>query len=223
MSAAAAQQQFHHYVAQDCGLCPRLAAFRADNLRQFPDKFNAPVPSFGADNPSLLIVGLAPGLKGANFSGRPFTGDYAGDTLYAALLKFGFAAGVYKREKDDGIVLKDCRITNAVRCVPPQNKPEGEEIKTCGSFLQQEIADMPRLKLVVALGGIAHNSFLRILGLKQSAYKFGHGALHELPGGPLLLDSYHCSRYNVNTGRLTEEMFDDIFRKVKELLSAEKL
>lgn len=212
------EEQFHHYVERDCGLCPRLADFRADNLKKFPDKFNAPVPSFGAENPSLLIVGLAPGLKGANFSGRPFTGDYAGDTLYAALLKFGFAEGQYKRAKDDGIRLTDCRITNAVRCVPPQNKPDGAEIKTCGSFLQREIADMPRLKLVIALGGIAHNSFLRILGLKQGAYKFGHGALHALPDGLRLLDSYHCSRYNVNTGRLTEAMFDDIFRKAKELL-----
>lgn len=217
------QRQFYHYTSKDCGLCPRLAAFRRDNVEKFPDKFNAPVPSFGAENPSLLIVGLAPGLKGANFSGRPFTGDYAGDTLYAALLKFGFAEGVYQKHKEDGLVLRDCRITNAVRCVPPQNKPETVEIKTCGGFLEKEIAEMPRLKLVLALGGIAHNSFLRILGHKVSAYKFAHGALHDLPGGLKLLDSYHCSRYNVNTGRLTEEMFDAVFLRVKEVLAQENL
>jgi len=210
--------KLHHYVEEDCQLCPRLTAFRHENAEKFPDEFNKPVPSFGADDPALLIVGLAPGLKGANFSGRPFTGDYAGDTLYHTLQKFGYATGEYQKHKDDGLTLHNCRITNAVRCVPPQNKPTGDEIKICGEFLKDEINSLNNLKVVLALGGIAHNSFLRIFGIKLSAYKFGHGNLHELPNGLTLLDSYHCSRYNVNTNRLTQEMFDDIFEIVKTLL-----
>ncbi len=201
---------------KNCPRCPRLATFRKNNRAQYPDKFNAPVPAFGTDNPQLLVVGLAPGLKGANFSGRPFTGDYAGDLLYPTLKKFGFAKGDYERRPDDGFTLLDTRVTNAVRCVPPENKPTGDEINECRSFLQSELSAMKRLKVVIALGGIAHNSFLRALGLTPSAFKFGHKKHYTLTPRQglaypvLLIDSYHCSRYNVNTRRLTAGMFEDV-------------
>ena len=201
--------------SKDCSLCPRLAEFRAQNRAAYPAFFNAPVPAFGPLDARLLIVGLAPGLKGANQTGRPFTGDYAGDLLYATLGKFGFATGQYDQRPDDGLALIDCRVTNGVRCVPPQNKPTGPEINTCRAFLEQEIAAMTKLECVIALGGIAHGTVLAALGHKKSAWKFGHGALHWLPDGSLLADSYHCSRYNTNTGRLTEEMFHDVFRTVR--------
>ena len=200
--------------ALDCQLCPRLAAFRAANQEKFPDKFNAPVPGFGGMDAEILIVGLAPGLKGANFSGRPFTGDYAGDLLYATLQKFGYATGEYAKHKDDGLELVNIRISNAVKCVPPENKPTGDEIKTCLEFFKSEIAAMKNLKTVIALGLIAHNTMLKTLGHKQSAFKFGHGAQHDVGGGLRLIDSYHCSRYNTQTGRLTTEMFEDIFRAI---------
>ncbi len=166
----------------------------------------------------MLVVGLAPGLKGANRTARPFTGDYAGDLLYPTLSTFEFATGTYAARPDDGLELRDCRITNAVRCVPPQNKPVGAEINTCRPFLIDEIAAMSQLRIILALGSIAHNSVIRTLGHKQSAYKFGHAAAHDLPDGPLLIDSYHCSRYNTNTGRLTTEMFHDVFRLIREWL-----
>ena len=202
----------------DCQICPRLAAFRAENRDKFPGKFNAPVPPFGSAKASLLIVGLAPGLRGANFTGRPFTGDYAGDLLYGTLLKFGFARGEYKAAPDDGLELIDARITNAVKCLPPENKPIGSEITSCLPFLGSEIETMPNLKVMVALGLVAHNAVLKTLSLKQSAFKFAHGAVHEVAEGLTLIDSYHCSRYNTNTGRLTTEMFEDVFAKARDMV-----
>ena len=204
--------------ASDCPICPRLSAFRHANQLKYPAFHNAPVPSFGPLDSRLLIVGLAPGLKGANQTGRPFTGDYAGDLLYATLKKFGFAQGAYDKRPDDGLSLQDCRITNAVRCVPPENKPTTQEIKECLGFLTSELTTLPRLKVIIALGGIAHGSVLTALGLRKSHCKFAHNAVHELPNGLLLIDSYHCSRYNTNTGRLTEEMFEDVFRSVRDSL-----
>lgn len=195
-----------------CALCPRLAEFRAQNRVQFPKFHNAPVPSFGPLSAEILVVGLAPGLKGANRTARPFTGDWAGDLLYPTLLKFGLATGTYGESADDGLVLTNCRITNAVRCVPPQNKVTGPEITTCNGFLKAELAAMDHLKAVVSLGLVSHNAVLKALGQKVSACKFVHGARHALPGGLVLADSYHCSRYNTNTGRLTEAMFESVFR-----------
>lgn len=208
---------------QDCPLCPRLAAFRSDISKEFPDWHNAPVDSFGDPDAQFLIVGLAPGLRGANRTGRPFTGDYAGDLLYATLDKFGFSSGTYDFRPDDGLKLHSAMITNAVRCVPPQNKPTGGEINTCRSFLAARIAALPKLRVILALGKIAHDSTIRTLGLRLSDYKFGHGVRHQIdqPGAPLsLFASYHCSRYNTNTGRLTEEMFEAVFAEVKAALEA---
>ncbi len=205
--------------AADCPLCPRLAAFRAENRALFPTYHNAPVPAFGGRDASLLIVGLAPGLKGANRTGRPFTGDWAGDLLYGTLLRFGLAEGAYDKRPDDGLTLKGVRITNAVRCVPPQNKPETAEIRSCNGFLAAEIASLPNLRAILSLGGISHGAVLAALGLKKSARPFVHGALHELPGGLRLADSYHCSRYNTNTGRLTEAMFHAVFAALSGLLA----
>ena len=199
---------------RDCPLCPRLVDFRNATRRREPTWFNSPVPSFGDADARLLIVGLAPGMQGANRTGRPFTGDYAGDLLYATLLRYGFAAGSYAARPDDGLQLVDCRISNAVRCVPPQNKPLPAEINTCRSFLAATIAAMPRLRAIVALGRIAHDTLLKILALRAAAAPFAHGAVHQ--AGPLrLYDSYHCSRYNTNTGVLTEEMFRNVFARVK--------
>jgi len=195
---------------RDCALCPRLAAFRDAQRTTHPDWFNAPVPSFGPDSAELLIVGLAPGLRGANRTGRPFTGDYAGDLLYRSLLKFGLAAGDYAAHPQDGLILERARITNAVRCVPPQNKPEPAEVAACGRFLVAEMARLPQLKAILALGAIAHNAVLAAKGLRRAAYPFGHGATHELPDGTVLADSYHCSRLNTNTGRLTPAMFEAV-------------
>ena len=200
--------------AADCALCPRLHQFRQANRSTHVGYFNAPVPSFGRDDAWLLIVGLAPGLHGANKTGRPFTGDYAGDLLYATLTKKGLAEGQYDKRKDDGLTLIGCRVTNAVRCVPPQTKPEGAEIKACNAFLKAELDTLPKLTTLLALGGIAHGAVLSALGLRKAAYRFGHGAMHPLPQGLLLADSYHCSRYNTNTGRLTAPMFEDVFDKV---------
>jgi uracil-DNA glycosylase family 4 len=196
---------------RDCPLCPRLAVFRGAQRVAYPSWHNAPVPSFGAIDARLLIVGLAPGLKGANRTGRPFTGDYAGLLLYGTLKKFGFARGNYAERADDGLQLVDCRITNAVRCVPPENKPEPAEVKSCAKFLATEIAAMPRLTTILSLGLLSHNATLTVLGQKKSAYPFRHGAVHELVGAPALADSYHCSRYNTNTGRLTAAMFETVF------------
>jgi uracil-DNA glycosylase len=203
----------------DCPACPRLVAFREANRRAEPLWHNAPVPSFGADDVRLLVVGLAPGLKGANRTGRPFTGDYAGDLLYATLRKFAFAAGDYGREASDGFRLIDCRITNAVRCVPPENKPNPAEIAACRPFLAGEISRLPRLKAVLALGSIAHSSVLKALGERLSVYPFKHGALYALANGPLLADSYHCSRYNTNTGRLTAAMFEAVVEALTQRLA----
>ncbi len=200
---------------RDCPLCPRLVAFRQDNRSRDPDFHNAPVPSFGGRDAHLLIVGLAPGLKGANRTGRPFTGDYAGDLLYETLRKHDFAQGDYGRRPDDGLVLVGCRITNAVRCVPPENKPTAREIATCRRFLEAEIEGLPNLRAVLALGAVAHGAVLAALGLTRSHFPFRHGAVHDLPTPLWLADSYHCSRYNTNTGRLTAEMFDAIFATLR--------
>ena len=199
-------------------MCPRLVDFRQDNRRKFPDWHNAPVPSFGAISAGLLIVGLAPGLKGANRTGRPFTGDVAGDLLYPTLIDFGLARGQFAAEPDDGLELINCRITNAVRCVPPQNKVTGPETGACRPFLCDEIKAMTHLKVILSLGGVSHGAVLAALDEKKSAYTFAHGALHALPQGLVLADSYHCSRYNTNTGRLTEKMFHQVFKAVVSLL-----
>jgi uracil-DNA glycosylase family 4 len=199
---------------RDCPLCPRLAQFRAQARAREPSWFNAPVDSFGDPNARVLIVGLAPGLQGANRTGRPFTGDFAGDLLYATLLEYGFAKGVYQARPDDGLTLVDCRISNAVRCVPPQNKPLPVEITTCRQFLSATIATMPNLRAIVALGRIAHESTVKALGMRNSAAPFAHGRVHST--GPIALhDSYHCSRYNTNTGVLTPKMFREVFAKVR--------
>lgn len=204
--------------APDCGLCPRLRDFRDTNAAKNPDWFNAPVPTFGPIDARLLIVGLAPGLKGANLTGRPFTGDYAGDLLYATLLGCGFAQGTYAKVASDGLALLDCRITNAVRCVPPQNKPTGPETRTCSPFLESEIQGMPNLRCILALGGLAHGAVLGVLGERKAKYKFGHQARHELDSGLTMFDSYHCSRYNTNTRKLTEQMFANVFNDISEFL-----
>ena len=204
----------------DCDRCPRLAEFRRASRDAEPNWHNAPVPAFGGRDAALLIVGLAPGLSGANRTGRPFTGDFAGDLLYATLTAHGFARGHYGRAADDGLTLAECRITNAVRCVPPKNRPAAEEINACRTFLRREIASLPNLRTILALGTIAHRSVLAALGARQSAYPFEHGALHSPPGGFTLADSYHCSRYNTNTGRLTVEMFDAVVARIRALVDA---
>ena len=204
---------------RDCPLCPRLNGFILAQRDSFPDWFNAPVPSFGDANARLLVVGLAPGLKGANRTGRPFTGDYAGDLLYATLTAFGFAKGSYDARPDDGLSLTDCMITNAVRCVPPQNKPVGAEIRTCGQYLSATIAGLARLEAIVALGRIAHDATLSALGARRAAHPFAHGACHDV-GRIRLYSSYHCSRYNPNTGRLTPDMFRAVFANVRQGLGA---
>ena len=205
-----------HTPPPDCDRCPRLAEFRQDNRQRQPAWHNAPVASFGDRQARLLIVGLAPGMGGANRTGRPFTGDHAGDLLYETLGRFGFARGRYDRRPDDGLCLLDCRITNAVRCVPPQNKPTGPEIKACRQYLLPEIMQPPRPAILLALGRIAHESILAALDLRRASYPFGHGAVHQLEAGLSLYDSYHCSRYNTNTRRLTAAMFDAVFQAVRD-------
>ena len=200
--------------APDCPLCPRLVSFRTTNRASFPDWHNGPVASFGEADADLLIVGLAPGLRGANRTGRPFTGDFAGDLLYGTLVKYGLAEGVFGARADDGFRLVRCRVTNAVRCVPPENRPIGAESAACRRFLAAEIAGLARLRVILALGLLAHGAVLAALGLRKSAMAFRHGALHPLPGGRVLADSYHCSRYNTNTGRLTEAMFHAVFEAI---------
>jgi uracil-DNA glycosylase family 4 len=199
----------------DCPRCPRLHDFRHANSAAEPQWFNAPVPSFGGNDARLLIVGLAPGLKGANRTGRPFTGDFAGELLYGTLIAFGLARGRYLAAADDGLSLVDCMITNAVRCVPPQNKPTPAEISTCRPFLTQRIAALGKLRVVLALGRIAHDSTLAALGLRGRAYPFAHGARHAVKDGLVLYDSFHCSRYNTNTGKLTEAMFRSVFEAIR--------
>jgi len=202
----------------DCALCPRLAAFRERHRAAFPGWHNARVPSFGPLAARLLVLGLAPGLRGANRTGRPFTGDYAGALLYPTLLRHGFAAGRYGADPADGLRLVDCRIGNAVRCVPPENKPETAEVAACRPFLAAELAAMPQLRIILALGLTAHAGALAALGIVRARHPFAHGALHELPNGLILADSYHCSRYNTNTGRLTEAMFDAVVAAVRQRL-----
>jgi uracil-DNA glycosylase len=208
----------------NCPLCPRLVAFRAANALQFPQFFNGAVPPFGHIDAQLLVVGLAPGLKGANASGRPFTGDFAGAVLYEALAKHGFAHGHYDpaqlmHKKDDGFTLANVRITNAVRCVPPENKPTPAEEKACNPFLIREITAMGNLKIILSLGLTSHQAVLRMFKLKAKDYKFAHAATHLLPNGLILLDSYHTSRYNVSTGRLTQAMFDAVVAQARGLLA----
>jgi uracil-DNA glycosylase len=196
---------------RNCPLCPRLVAYRELNARQEPEWFNGPAPSFGDKDAWLLVVGLAPGRTGANRTGRPFTGDWAGDLLYATLDKVGLSSGKYDARPDDGLALHGAMITNAVRCAPPLNKPETSEIANCTPFLKSQIAALPNLTTLICLGKISHDATIRTLGGKLSAYPFGHGARHEL-GGYKLFDSYHCSRYNTNTGRLTAYMFEEVFQ-----------
>jgi len=204
---------------RNCPLCPRLKSFREDWRHREPDWFNAPVASFGPATARLLIVGLAPGLRGANRTGRPFTGDYAGDLLYDTLKRFGFAAGRYEARPDDGLALVDARITNAVRCVPPENKPTPAEIKTCRSFLETTIAEMANLRAIVTLGRISHESTTAALNHRRAAAPFGHGAVHDI-GKLRIFASYHCSRYNTNTGVLTPKMFQDVFAAARAYLDA---
>ena len=218
-SAAPAPDVIDTKVGRDCPRCPRLVAFRKSWREKQPTWHNAPVPSFGPVAARLLIVGLAPGLQGANRTGRPFTGDYAGDLLYATLAHYGFAAGEYAARPDDGLNLVDARITNAVRCVPPENKPVGEEIKQCRDFLKATVAEMPNVAAIVLLGRIAHDSTVAALGRRLAALPFGHGAQHAV-GGLTLFDSYHCSRYNTNTGVLTPDMFREVFAAVRRYLDA---
>ena len=200
---------------RDCQECPRLAAYRAANRLEHPDWANAPVESWGAADARLLIVGLAPGLRGANRTGRPFTGDFAGDLLYETLISKGFAKGLYDRRPDDGLTLVDCAIVNAVRCVPPQNKPTPQEISTCRHYLTTAIGALTNLKAVLALGRIAHDSALKAMAMRLAAFPFAHGAIHRLPNGVAFFDSYHCSRYNTNTGVLTPAMFAEVFSAVR--------
>ena len=199
---------------KNCPLCPRLVAFREGNRRAHPHWFNGAVPSFGSEDPRLLIVGLAPGLKGANRTGRPFLGDFAGELLYPTLLKAGLARGRHQQGAPEALQLVDCMIANAVRCVPPQNKPTPGEIDTCRPFLAARLAALPRLRAVLCLGRIAHESLVRTLGGKLSAHRFAHGARHDI-AGLAVFDSYHCSRYNTNTGRLTPAMFEAVFADLR--------
>jgi len=202
---------------RDCPRCPRLVAFRKQCRAKEPSWFNAPVPSFGPVDARLLIVGLAPGLQGANRTGRPFTGDYAGVLLYETLAHYGFSRGTFDARPDDGLTLTDCRITNAVRCVPPENKPTPAEINTCRDYLKPTIAEMKNLRAIVALGHVAHNSVVTAFATKKSATPFKHGGKNML-GELALFSSYHCSRYNTNTGVLTPKMFRDVFAKVRAFL-----
>ena len=202
----------------DCRRCKRLTGFLDQVREQFPDYHARPVPPFGDSQARLLVVGLAPGMHGANASGRPFTGDHAGILLYDTLYRFGFSDRPQSLSADDGLRLRDCRITNAVKCLPPQNKPIGSEIDGCNGFLREELAALRPGSLVLALGSVAHQAVLKALGLKVSGYRFGHGAEFELPNGVLFLDSYHCSRYNTQTRRLTTEMFQAVFARAQELL-----
>jgi len=202
---------------KNCPLCPRLVAYRNANARAEPNWFNGAAPSFGEVDARLLIVGLAPGRTGANRTGRPFTGDYAGDLLYGTLKKLGFAEGEYRADPNDGFTLKNAMITNAVRCAPPENKPTPEEIKTCRQFLQARLGTLPKVRVILALGSIAHESVLRAHGMKPADAKFAHGAEAALPDGRTLISSYHCSRYNTQTRRLTAEMFETVVARAKAL------
>jgi uracil-DNA glycosylase family 4 len=203
----------------DCPLCPRLVSYRAANRQAYPAWFNAPVPGFGARDARLLVVGLAPGLKGANRTGRPFTGDFAGTLLYETLLRFGFAEGSYEARADDGLALRDCRIVNAVRCAPPANLPQPGEINTCNRFLMATLQEMARLEAVLALGVVAHGAVLKACGIPPARFRFRHGATYQLPDGLLLADSYHVSRYNTATGRLNGAMFAAVVEDIAARLT----
>ena len=196
---------------RDCPLCPRLVAFRQACRAEHPDWWNGPVSAFGDPAARIILVGLAPGKQGANRTGRPFTGDYAGDLLFATLDKFGLSRGSYAGRVDDGLALVDCAILNSVKCLPPQNKPLPDEIATCRQFLDAGVAAMPQARVFIALGQIAHQSAVKVLGGRPGHARFGHLAEHAMPGGRTLIDSYHCSRYNTNTGRLTTAMFEAVF------------
>ncbi len=205
---------------KSCCKCPRLIEFRQATIAKYPHYYNGPVEPFGPLEAQILVVGLAPGLNGANQTNRPFTGDYAGDLLYPMLKKYGWAEGDYQRRKDDGFRLINVRITNSVRCVPPQNKVTGDEVKNCGAYLTAEIASMPNLRAVLTLGSVAHNAVLSVLGYKKSAFKFTHNGVHRLDRHNLwMVNSYHTSRYNVNTGVLTEQMFEDVLRNLQSLVN----
>ena len=204
----------------DCPLCPRLVAYRHANQQANPGWFNAPVPSFGPRDAPFLVVGMAPGVKGANRTGRPFTGDHAGLLLYQTLLKYGLATGTYDARPDDGMALHRVRVVNAVRCVPPKNLPEPAEVRTCNRFLTAELAAMPALQEIMVLGVLAHAATLRALGLVPSRHSFKHGASIPLPGGRTLTDCYHVSRYNTNTGVLTTPMFEAVIAGIKARLPA---
>ncbi|WP_423415095.1 uracil-DNA glycosylase [Hyphomicrobium sp. B1] len=218
MGAALVEAALGPEAPPKCTRCPRLVAYRAENERQEPNWFNGAVASFGTPNCSLLIVGLAPGRNGANRTGRPFTGDYAGDLLYGTLIRYGFATGEYHARVDDGLRLRNCMITNAVRCVPPQNKPEPSEIANCRPYFAARLESLPKLKVILALGRIAHDQTLTTLAKRKALFPFAHGARHELAPGLALYDSFHCSRYNTNTGRLTTEMFHAVFDAIRHEL-----
>lgn len=203
---------------RDCQLCPRLVAYRHANQAAHPDWFNGPVPSFGTNDARLLVVGLAPGVQGANRTGRPFTGDFAGDLLYSTLHEFGFSKGKFDARPDDGLQLVDTMITNAVRCVPPKNKPTPLEAKTCMQFLSGRFAALPKLRAVLALGRVAHESVIIAHELRRAKFAFGHQTSHDIGDGVRLFDSYHCSRYNTNTRRLTPEMFHAVFKDIRSYL-----
>ena len=215
----AAGATFGPEAPEKCQRCPRLVAYRRENESKEPSWFNGAVPSFGGSDAQLLIVGLAPGRNGANRTGRPFTGDYAGVLLYETLLKFGFAAGEYQARADDGLELAGCMITNAVRCVPPENKPEPSEITSCRPYFAARLGHLPRLKVILALGRIAHEQTLTTLSKRKALFPFAHGARHDLGDGRVLFDSYHCSRYNTNTGRLTTGMFHSVFEAISRELA----
>jgi uracil-DNA glycosylase len=204
-----------------CSICPRLVAYRRANEAAHPDWFNGAIPSFGDPKARVLVLGLAPGVAGANRTGRPFTGDFAGTLLYETLAAFGFANGRFEARIDDGLQLSDAMVSNAVRCVPPQNRPQPAEIAACRDFLSARIAGLPQLRAVVCLGRIAHDSLLRSLGARLSAHPFAHAAVHEI-GGLRVFDSYHCSRYNTNTGRLTPEMFRAVFGSLRSYIDADR-
>jgi uracil-DNA glycosylase family 4 len=208
--------------SHNCSLCPRLVEYRQANRGREPSWHNAPVPSFGGLDAALLVVGLAPGVRGANRTGRPFTGDYAGQLLYTTLIKFGFASGLYLERPDDGLILNHSRITNAVRCVPPQNLPTPAEDKTCNPFLQAELAAMSNLRAVLTLGTVAHVMTLRALGIKPSAHKFAHGALHSPRPNLTIANSYHVSRYNTSTRRLNTPMFETVVQALREIIGPQK-
>ena len=215
----AAEATFGPEAPAKCQRCPRLVAYRKENESKEPSWFNGAVPSFGTADARFLIVGLAPGRNGANRTGRPFTGDYAGLLLYETLKRFGFAVGEYQARADDGFKLVDCMVTNAVRCAPPENKPEPSEITSCRPFFESRLDHLPRLKVILALGRIAHEQTLAALNKRKALCPFAHGARHELGDGRVLFDSYHCSRYNTNTGRLTTAMFGSVFEAIRRELA----